>query len=683
MLRSRLKSLLDEVIAEASWLLPALVLIVTVLLFLVVRGAELRIARLDTEQRTQHTIAHLQRHLDSQVQLLHSSAAMLMLDRIVQRQHWQTYLQQLQRLGLPAGMQQLGYAQHIADNDKLALISAMQADGSASFRIFPSRTREAAMPVLYAAPENSNPLIRAGFDLMSDALLAPALQRATDNATATLASVPERAGMAGQFLLVLPVFPGNIVPENIPQRRTTLVGFVFTVVQIDAAFMGLAGEGIADGRATVSLRLFDQPATGRSALLYQNPGTLLTTHRTLRPVNLYGQTWTLETGSPGIPATTSIGVVITGLLLTGWLCWLTRQALQRRGSARRRARAEASDTRQAKLHLAALTALSREAIISIDRRNRITVFNDAARRLFGIGDDNLIGTPLRQLLPHRLKGARPVTPLELQAGQVAVFRLCGQQGQQARRRNGSVFGFEATLFMNGGERQHGYTILLNELPSANTNDTPRDDWQQHLVQEMHDDFGQLLTSMKMDMGLLRAQLAGAPAPPLPATLQHLDRIDGLVSKMMDSVRRILADQSAEQVHNQDFFKALALLVDGHAKRYQIACHLDLPSCPPVIGAALANPLYRIVQEALNNIAKHAAASAITIDVAAPPGYLLLAITDNGCGFVPQQPCGPEAYGLAGMQKRVDALGGVLHIETRLDRGTAIRIRLPLDSSNSS
>ncbi|NDP60895.1 MAG: hypothetical protein GZ090_16220, partial [Oxalobacteraceae bacterium] len=333
LLRSRLKSLLDEVIAEASWLLPALVLIVTVLLFLVVRGAELRIARLDTEQRTQHTIAHLQRHLDSQVQLLHSSAAMLMLDRIVQRQHWQTYLQQLQRLGLPAGMQQLGYAQHIADNDKLALISAMQADGSASFRIFPSRTREAAMPVLYAAPENSNPLIRAGFDLMSDALLAPALQRATDNATATLASVPERAGMAGQFLLVLPVFPGNIVPENIPQRRTTLVGFVFTVVQIDAAFMGLAGEGIADGRATVSLRLFDQPATGRSALLYQNPGTLLTTHRTLRPVNLYGQTWTLETGSPGIPATTSIGVVITGLLLTGWLCWLTRQALQRRGSA--------------------------------------------------------------------------------------------------------------------------------------------------------------------------------------------------------------------------------------------------------------------------------------------------------------------------------------------------------------
>ena len=697
-LSTRLKALLDDVLVQGAWLLPLLALAATTLLFIVVRNGELRIATLDAEQRTQRTMALLERHLDSHIQLLHSAAAMLMLDRIVQSQHWNAYLRQLQQLGLPAGLRQLGYAQHIAATDKAALINAMQADGQSDYRIYPLHSGKSVIPVLHATPENGNPVTRAGYDLMSDALLAPALQHATETASPILVKLQGRVGTAPCFLLVLPVFPGNVAPEDRQQRQETLVGFVFTAVQIDAQMMGLergldrmlergleAGleAGLDQARtAPVSLRLFDQQAAGAGALLYRSPGELLTARRTLRPVNLYGQKWTLETGSTSAPATASIGVLLTGLLLTGLLCWLTREALQRREAIRQRTRADAHENWQSKLHLATLTALNRQAIISIDRQQRIIVFNGAASQLFGTGEANLIGTPLSELLPHRLKGARPIAPLPHQTDEVAVFQLSGQEGQQARRRNGSLFGFEATIFMTGSGRRRCTTILLNELASKRTSEDILNAWRKHLKQDIHDDFGQLLTSMKMDLDLLRARLADEPNARTPATLQHLDRIDALVDAMVGSVRRILAAPSSGQADENDLFKALALLVDGHAKRYRIPCHLDLPACPPLVGTTLTNQVYRIVQEALNNIAKHAKASAITINIDAPSGQLLVAISDNGCGFVPQQQSGSKAFGLAGMRDRVEALGGALIIETEVDCGTTIRIRLPLDSPNT-
>ncbi|MDY7573941.1 CHASE domain-containing protein [Actimicrobium sp. CCI2.3] len=677
-LRTRLKTLLDDVLVQGTWLLPMLALAATMLLVVVVRNEELRIATLDTEQQTQRMMAQLQRHLDNHIQLLRSAAAMLMLDRIVQHRHWTSYLEHLQRLGLPAGLRQLGYAQHLPATDKLALINAMQADGQSDYRIYPLHSGQSLTPVLYAAPENGNPITRAGYDLMSDDLLVPALQHATESASPTLAKLPGRPGTTPRFLLVLPVFPGNIVPEAVPQRREMLIGFVFTVVQIDAELMGLEPARTVP----VSLRLFDQQASGPGALLYQSPGELFGARRTLRPVSLHGQTWTLETGSASAPATASIGVAITGLLLAGWLCWLTWEALQRREAIRQRARADAQEAWQSKLQIATLTALNRQAIISIDRQQRIIVFNGAASQLFGTGEDNLLGTPLRELLPHRLKGARPIASLTHHPDDVAVFRLSDQEGQQARRRNGSLFGFEATIFMTGRGRRRCTTILLNELPSNRTSDDMLTDWHKHLKQEVHDDFGQLLTSMKMDLDLLRAQLADAPGASQPATLEHLDRIDELVDAMVGSVRRILADPASEQADEHGLFKALALLVDGHAKRYRIACHLDLPACPPLVGTTLTNQVYRIVQEALNNIAKHAKASAITIHIDAPSDQLLVAISDNGCGFVPQQQAGSKTFGLTGMRERVEALGGTLTIETEIDCGTTIRIRLPLNASTT-
>ncbi|MFT5533455.1 MAG: signal transduction histidine kinase [Burkholderiaceae bacterium] len=679
LLRTRFKLLLSDIITQGTWLLPALILTVTTLLLVAVRNDELRIASLDTEQQTQRTMAQLQRHLDNHIQILHSAAALLMLDRIVQSQHWNAYLQHLQRLGLPAGLRQLGYAQHIATTDKVALMNAMHADGRPDYQIYPLRNGETAIPVLHAAPESGNLVTRAGYDLLSDTLLAPALQRATDSATATLASVQERVGMARQFLLLLPVFPGNTVPEGIEQRRKMLVGFVFTVVEINADLMTLKPASALP----LSLRLFEQQTSTSGALLYQSPGELFTERRTLQPVNLYGQNWTLETSSPGVPATASIGVAVTGMLLAGWLCWLTRDALQRREFIRQRARHEAHETRQIKLQLSSLTALNRQAIIRIDHQQRIIAFNGAAGRLFGTGDENLLGTPLRELLPNQLKGARPIAPLAPQTDEVAVFQLSGQADQQARHRNGSLFGFEATVFMIGTGLLRCYTILLNELPSNSPGGDILNDWQKCLTQEIHDDLGQLLTAMKMDMGLLREQLIDRPGGQIPALPPHLDRIDALVDAMVGSVRRILAHLSPGQIDEGELFKALALLVDGHAKRYQIACHLDLPACTPEIGIALANQLYRIVQEALNNIAKHASASAVTIDIDATPDQLLVAISDNGCGFVPQQQFGPEAHGLTGMQERVKALGGALHIETKVDCGTTIRIKLPLNATRTS
>jgi two-component system sensor histidine kinase UhpB len=204
--------------------------------------------------------------------------------------------------------------------------------------------------------------------------------------------------------------------------------------------------------------------------------------------------------------------------------------------------------------------------------------------------------------------------------------------------------------------------------------------QEHkrLAQEMHDDFGQLLTALKMDIATLRESLPRDDY----RLAQQVVAIEGLVDTMVSSVRRIIADLPPQELEENGLIKALHSLAGNFAKRHQIVCTLTAPESELALDATIAAPLYRLVQESLNNVAKHAAATRVDILVSCVDGCLALSIADNGKGIAAADLGKPGSFGLIGMRERTALLGGELRVESTPGRGARLQFMIPLASNLS-
>ncbi len=204
-------------------------------------------------------------------------------------------------------------------------------------------------------------------------------------------------------------------------------------------------------------------------------------------------------------------------------------------------------------------------------------------------------------------------------------------------------------------------------------DKMREEEQRRLAHDMHDDLGQLLSAMKIDLAVLRARIPNNR----PELEQPINNINELVDAMVVSVRRIIADLPPKILEDFGLMSALTLLTSSFQKRHRIVTRFIQPAVEPGIPQRLKTPIYRMVQEALNNVAKHAHASQVDVCVDCREEHINLAIRDNGTGIAPLSLKKIDSFGLIGMRQRATALGGQLTIHHIKGSGTEIRIRLPL------
>ena len=194
--------------------------------------------------------------------------------------------------------------------------------------------------------------------------------------------------------------------------------------------------------------------------------------------------------------------------------------------------------------------------------------------------------------------------------------------------------------------------------------------RKRIAREIHDEQGSLLTALKMDLTLLRRELGDAP----PAIGQRLDTMQHLVEEAVRVMRQV-ASQLRPAVLNLGILPALEWLTEEFRQRTGIACHLlagdDIP-----LDDSRATTLFRIVQESLTNVTRHAEASQVDIGLSLEAEHIRLEIADNGKGFDPSQ-VGGNSFGLLGMGERLEALGGKLRIVSAPGRGTRLHITIPL------
>lgn len=194
-----------------------------------------------------------------------------------------------------------------------------------------------------------------------------------------------------------------------------------------------------------------------------------------------------------------------------------------------------------------------------------------------------------------------------------------------------------------------------------------------IAREIHDELGQVLTALSFDVRWLTQKLSGT-TPPVD---QKLAKMAALVGSTMESVQAISTNLRPPLLDDLGLAAAVRWHVREFEERTGIACVLTMDGDDLRLDSGRSTTLFRLLQEALTNVARHAHATRIQIALQEVQGRLVLRVHDNGRGIRPDEASDPSALGLAGMRERVRPWGGTLAIRGRPGRGTLLRVEIPL------
>jgi signal transduction histidine kinase len=202
-----------------------------------------------------------------------------------------------------------------------------------------------------------------------------------------------------------------------------------------------------------------------------------------------------------------------------------------------------------------------------------------------------------------------------------------------------------------------------------------------IAREIHDDLGGNLTAIKMALAMLAARLPDDQ----PALLEKANYLDDLVDRTIEAVHRISLDLRPTML-DLGIVAALEWQAREFEKQMGIACIFRCPEREILLDDDHATALFRIFQEALTNIAKHAGATRVTVSLRPQRAHLTLSICDNGRGIEAADRLKPHSFGLRGMSERAKALGGTLSLSSAPGGGTMLTIKTrlapPADTSKN-
>jgi PAS domain S-box-containing protein len=334
-----------------------------------------------------------------------------------------------------------------------------------------------------------------------------------------------------------------------------------------------------------------------------------------------------------------------------------------------------------------------DAIVGIDEIQHIQLFNPAAESMFQMKADEVLGEHLSILLPNILRQAH-VGHVEAFAGSLGGSRaMAPRLDVMGRRADGTEFPIESTISKTliGGKVQ--MTAVLRDVTQRRRAESElrhmnaqlrelsaslqevREQERSRIARELHDDLGQQLTGLKLELAWLGSRIKEGREMPLERVTDMKRMLDVAIS----SVRRIATDLRPLILDDLGFAEAVQWHASEVMKRSDLKLELDLTAHKLVNDDARATALFRIVQEALTNILRHAQAQNVTITLSVEECFLCLRIQDDGVGLPEKIRVG--GVGLLSMRERVGALGGEFSISKATEfgakAGVLIEVKLPL------
>ena len=366
-----------------------------------------------------------------------------------------------------------------------------------------------------------------------------------------------------------------------------------------------------------------------------------------------------------------------------------------------------------------LLASTGEGIYGVDLEGRCVFINRAGAEMLGYRPEQVLGRNMHDLMHHtRADGSH------YPAEQCPIYQAF-RQGQSCRldgdvlwRADGASFHAEYSSYpifdrdritgavvtfvdiserkraeellrraheeleQRVAERTHELTDALAEVARTNERlrrlsahlQSVREDERTRIAREIHDELGSVLVALKLDVGWLKMRLDGKP---------ELMAKTGTMANLLDSavteVGRIITDLRPSILDHQGLWAAM----EWHAQEFLQATglrgRLEMNVTPdaPAPAGALATGAYRIFQEILNNVARHANATAVEMKVNVDAKALTIKVRDNGRGVTLTQLRHTQSHGVLGMSERARSFGGKVEIGPAHYGGTRVRVWLPL------
>jgi PAS domain S-box-containing protein len=343
--------------------------------------------------------------------------------------------------------------------------------------------------------------------------------------------------------------------------------------------------------------------------------------------------------------------------------------------------------------LAAIVESASDAIITVDEGQRVVLFNRAAEEVFRCTREEALGHPLDRFLPARFRAAHR-EHVERFGNTGTTSRRMGAVTTQwgLRADTGEEFPIEASISHVKQGGYHFYTVILRDITLRKQYEDAlkrrqeelrslsaqileaREDEKTRIARELHDELGQLLTALKMDLVSIRDRM-GDRDPELGAITEKMART---VDQTVTSVRRIAADLRPLMLDDLGLFDALSWLVEDFTERSGVRCELQLTGEDRLnsFERTATNTVYRILQESLTNIARHAGAHNAWIVIGANDQEMRMEIEDDGRGIESSDLGKVRSLGLTGMRERVLHIGGTLEVGRAPRGGTRVSVHLP-------
>jgi PAS domain S-box-containing protein len=217
---------------------------------------------------------------------------------------------------------------------------------------------------------------------------------------------------------------------------------------------------------------------------------------------------------------------------------------------------------------------------------------------------------------------------------------------------------------------------LRELSAQLIN--AQEEERKRISRELHDELGQTLTAMSIDLAIIKTAL---PAEPNPLVMERLNETSELVDQTLDQIRDLSLELRPSLLDDLGLVPALRWYVNGYAERGSVDVQLETIGLDDRLSPAMETVLYRVCQEALTNVARHAQASRVHVRLERTEDGITAVIEDNGVGFDAEQPAAPgsprRGVGLLGIRERVSSQGGSIRVESRPESGTRLIVKIPL------
>jgi signal transduction histidine kinase len=197
----------------------------------------------------------------------------------------------------------------------------------------------------------------------------------------------------------------------------------------------------------------------------------------------------------------------------------------------------------------------------------------------------------------------------------------------------------------------------------------REKWE--LARKLHDELGGLLTAAKMDLSWLQSRLEGANIQ------ERLSQLGGVLDEAMDLKRRVVEDLRPSLLDHFGLPTAVRAYVESTCAKEGLTVQVNFQHSCESMAKDTAIALFRVVQEGLHNIIRHAHAKTVKLEMHGDERNCVLRLSDDGQGFDAANPQFRWSHGLMGMRQRVEGLSGHLDIQSRVGVGTTLTIEVPV------